>query len=440
MFKSAAAVLLLALATACGGSTPPDQPGPTSPPDVAVAAPSPVRTISRDQMTRMVLTPADVAQEFTYLLDENRAGFFDQNAVAEHTIDPLDLGVDVSAQGFMAGYERSYTNTASTIGKTVAARVYLWSSPDEASEFLRRHIEGSHRHVGSQLDGGVLLKAFDQLNEPGVGQEAVASRFVGDVVARPGAEVTSTIVMWRRGALVAMTGILAISIEDQLPTISRLAHQMNDRMDDVLQGKVIAGALKPAQVSQTETNTPTPVAPAGPLDVRAMALALADLPAGVVVENEDLADQSDGRKSFQRTFKPEDEFIGYGSSQMMEIRVLVSETTSPDAARTAIQVAKSLGAQGVQKLADESSTATSTPRRIRELEIPQVGDDSTGLVSESMTPAGTFEAIVVHFSRDRIRGQLLLVGRAGDISADDVAGLAQLFDQKIMLNLPTPPS
>ena len=382
----------------------------------------------------MVLTQSQIDSEMPGLQLSSRSGYLTDVDVAKHTLDMDDTGEDVAAQGFVDGYEHLFSDQNAPFGPSILTRGYLWDTPDSARVFIRHQMEDAQRLEGSQLPGGITLTEFQGLKAPEVGEDAVAFRVTG-TIADYQTEVVTTLLMWRRGPVVATVGVLSFDDEDRSAIVGRLAQQMDHRIDGVLAGQIVAGPFVPTPVPQVTPRGATTPRPIEDSKLTAMLLTLADLPTGAVITSEGPAETTDATQSYGRRFGPAGATMQLGPSEVTEVRVTVEIYASDAIARAPIEIIRSMGPEWLGQLLQESD-AGKGGTNVEPVDIPQIGDASAALMVRMETPAGKIEAHTVHVSRAQVRAQLLVVGPAGKVFLDDVVALAQLLDQRIRDGLP----
>ena len=418
---------------------------------VATGTPQPtpisIAALSRQHLPGMVLAPVEVIQEFGKLQTTGRASYFDENAAANHTINPADSGTSLKEQGFQAGYESVYSEGGQLFGQNLTARVYLWSGPETAGAFIRRHIQDSSQLVGKTIQGQAVLKGFEEVSVPTIGEETAASSLTATLPALQGAEAKAVLVMWRRGPLVAAVGALVFDGSDPTPSLVRLGQRMNERIDGVLQGKIVA---RPPTSEPPPQPQPVPGANSQTISVDkatlpSMMLGPEDVSDGVGIESEGSPATSDASLAFQRrlTSKDKDKVIRFGSSELTEVRTGIEVYNSPQLARSQVDYLKSLGVEGIRRLVTQSGGASAvgsvSAQDFEILDIPLVGDSSLAMLVKVPLPSGALDAVVLHFVRGPIRAQLFTLSPPGKTTVGDVVTLVRRFDKKIEQSLAQKP-
>ncbi|MDP6455623.1 MAG: hypothetical protein QF898_20260 [SAR202 cluster bacterium] len=438
------AILLIAALAACGPCGDDPATSPVASPEITPAAVAtvtptptqiPLESLSRQHLPGMVLDQTEINTEFTGLQLQERSGYFDPAAAANHTIDPTDTAQDMTSNGYLAGHEQVYSASDPLLRKTVTARVYLWDTTEHARDFIQRHIEASNRYAGGLLENGVTLDSSEQLSPQSIGDQTIATRLAATFEAFDGATFNTTVLMWRRGALVGVVGVLDFDAVDQLPALERLSQRMNDRMDEVLTGSVTAQAPAPNPVIQPTIEAPAQAPTESAVDLTSLTLGIEDLPAGAIIDREGAVEKAGALQAYGRSFKPQSANLVYGSSEFIEVSLVVWEYPNAQSARGPVDFLNNEGVAAARQMAQAQSTSTTALPELDVYDLPTVGDVSIALVLKSSTPSGMVDAIVVHFANGPIRAQLLIVGPSGRVAAEDIASLTQTFNQRIADNL-----
>ena len=362
------------------------------------------------------------------------AGALTAEDVARHTLDPTDTGDNLTDEGFQVAYEHSFGTPRIPLSVTVSARAYLWDEVQAAEKFLHRSETEGKRLVGEELQGGVVVSSYDSFQPPTLGDASVAAAVSGSTVMLPGVSFETTWVSWRRGRIVATVGVLAVDGEDRRPLLSSLATTMDRRIDGVLEGRIVAEA----EAVPTPPREETPLDPQQ-VDLEAMMIAPPDLLADVVVEIEGPLVTTSALKAYGRSFRPDGETIRLGSSELTQLDIKLELYSSSQLAAFPVAFLKSLSPENLTAAARQQTlppgSGFSAPT-IERPNLPEFGDLSAAVQSKSQTASGGVEAVVVHFSRGQLAAQLTFVGPLGRISTEDIADLAEAFDQRILQHLP----
>ena len=390
----------------------------------------------------MVLTQSHIDAVSQGLQIAPGSGYLTKAAVLRHTLDPEDTDEDLSAQGYVDGYEHLYYDPAAPVGLTLTSRVYLWNAADSAKAFLQLQVDDAQRLLGIQFPGGFTLKVFQELDSS-IPVEDVQAFRVTATTASGREQLVSTVILWRRGLVVAAIGALAFDNEDRSDLVEQLSQMMNQRIDGVLAGQVRATPFVPAPLPTPAPATPQGAAPPPPLeeaDLAVMLLTLEDLPVGSAIRSDGLLGTSVASQAYVRSFVPVDSAVTLGSSQVTEVRTAIGVYSDHRFARLPVQMVRSLAQEDLGQLFPKSlaKTGESAPisSTIQRLDLPQVGEASVAIRIDITTEQGNVEAYVVYFARGRVGAQLLVVGPAGHLSVEDVVPLARLFDQRVRENQP----
>ena len=363
------------------------------------------------------------------------AGPLTAEDVARHTLDPADTGDNLTEEGFQVAYEHSFGTPQIPLSVTVSARAYLWNEVQAAEKFLHRSGTESKRFVGEELQGGMVVSSYDSFQLPTIGDASVAATVSGSTAMLPGISFETTVVSWRRGPIVGTVGVLAVDGEDRRSLLSSLATIMDRRIVGVLEGRIIA---ETQAVPTPDPREETQLDPQQ-VDLEAMMIAPADLLADVVVESDGPLVTTNALKAYGRSFRPDGETIRLGSSELTQLDIKLELYASSQLAAFPVAFLKSLSPENLAEAALQQTlppgSGFSAPT-IERPDLPEFGDVSAAVKSKFQTATGGVEAVVVHFSQGQLAAQLTFVGALGRISPEDIADLAQAFDQRILQHLP----
>jgi len=440
-----AAAILTPAATPSPLPQPTQMPTPVPPP---TSTPMPAPLITRNDLPAMVLTQSDIASEFPDLrLNTQGGGYRDNEAAAATSLAPNDTASDLAAQGRLVGYEVAFSDLAAfssgakgrPIGAT--ASVVFFDSPDSAQASLRRDFSQIDRFLGREAEG-ITLKAFQRVDAPDVGSNAVAGRLTVTVAAL-NLDTTSSFVAWQRGPIVASVGASALDDEDRSSAMDQLARRMDGRIKGVLAGEISVAPLP----TPTATPSPSPTRSVGTLeeaarregfDLAAMLPALDDLPADAAVTVEGFLDQPGAIAAYKREFGSSGPFMALGSSQVINIGSTVELHRSTLDARTRVTILETFGPEVFGQLVAAVVAGTpglTAPNIATEaFDLPPIGDLRAGFLVEIETPAGGVQGHMVFYSQGRLFGQLVVIGPA--VALEDTVALARLMEAGMRTNSP----
>ncbi len=384
----------------------------------------------------MVLTQPEVAAEFpASQLDDAERGYQDGRAAANDTIDPADGPEDLAAQGRLDGYRHRFTDPTVLFGPEVLSTVDLFDTAESAGAFLRRQMEDSRRLVGSEVEEGLTIKSFKDLDTPDVGEDAIGGFLVGSSEGLK-VDAGNTFLKWRRGTAVAGVRLISFDGADHADSVRRLAREMDRRIDRVLAGEISATPFVP-----TPTPTKAPVEPVvvEGYDLTAMMPTVADFGDTADVRNEGQIAGSGAGGSYERRFKPVEGFIEFQLSRLSEVQSSVELFDTALQARLPIQFLSSLSAQELTELfgpAFGGGAAGSEDGGVEVLELPALGDASTGYRMKIRTEAADFDTHLLFFTLGRISGRFVLTGPAGAVAMEDVLAFANQIVQRVREHSP----
>ena len=289
----------------------------------------------------MVLQPEDIEAGLPGVdmrLDDG--GYTDNESAADNTPDPDDTGADLEARGRIEGYSYNYSNPADPVFSfsssspadpvvvTVGTSVDLFDTPESASAFIQRQMDDLRRFAEESDE--IVLEEFQESVTPDLGDDTVAAWLILDPADEEN-KSSGALVMWRRGPVVALLGILSRGGQDRSADVEELARQteelalrMDQRIDGVLAGEITATPLMPtpahtSQASLTLLNDPDEDVPLEGYNLPEMLISLADMPEGTVIEMEGFVGGLGPSREYEREFASEGTIISLGSSRIISI-------------------------------------------------------------------------------------------------------------------------
>ena len=395
----------------------------------------------------MVLAQADVDAETQGLpLDIAESGYQDNQGAADGTVYPDDTASDVTALGRLDGYGHQYLDllvllqgdSASGSIFNVSASVDFFDSPEGAPAFIRKQIEDFRRLQGGEISEGFTLTELQESAPPDVGADAIAGVLLISVDV-PGlkTDTSNTFVSWRRDNVVATLTVAAVGDEGRGAVALRLALRMDQRIDGVLAGDIVA------------TPVPSGPGPAGTAEERAvsegynlpaMLHTTADLPEGVALKSEAFIEDSDGISAYQRSFEPsEGQFMELASSRAIGIAETATLHLSPLDAQAPLLLMRNAEPGEIWSLAELAlvgSEFTVTNLTVDPLPVFHVGDVTVAFLMKFDTEFGPFEGHLFFFAQGRLAVDVVITGVANRIALFDTLNLAQFISGKIPENSP----
>ena len=435
---------------------------PTRPPP-RVADPIILAAVTRDHLSSIVLTPAQVQAELPGLpLDTEDTGFQDNEAAAEASLDPDDTGFDLAARGRLDGYQASFFDYVGLFEGSSAGdhpvgadfSVELFNSSGAAQAFIRRGVQDYDRLQGREVEEGVTLNHFAPFTAPRVGADALAGRYKGTIEAID-LELFGTFIVWRRDNLVLSIQIGATDDRDWAAPAQRLAHLMDQRLDGVL-----AGAVRAAPIA-TPTATPAPFATSPPfatpapaagtspsgqtggipgVALPAMLPTLADLAPGAIIEGDGYIQGTDALSVYEREFSAEGLVFTFGLSRLINLSSTVELYATPSEASGGVLMLGAMAPELFAQLAGpafaEGAEFTPEILEVEAIDLPAIGDATAGFVMRIQTATINLDSYMLWFAQGRIAAQLIAMGPPGQVHLNDVARIARLIDQRIRENAP----
>lgn len=223
--------LLLAVAmAACGGGGEPDLTA---------------RPISDADLGTMALYEVDLPQEFADFVRTSESGFKTNEQSAERHFDPADEAQDLELFGQVREYVRVYRLPVGgqipqreAISLVSSAR--LFEDPSGASDYLQDELADMEASVGKDM-GGTTIEKLERFKVDGIADEAVGARTTlllpDDGSERP---AYGTQVSFRRGRLLLSIAVIRTDDKDVGGELDVLARSLDDRIQVVLQGTLMA--------------------------------------------------------------------------------------------------------------------------------------------------------------------------------------------------------
>jgi hypothetical protein len=343
--------------------------------------------ISAEQLAVMVLPRDELGAPEGFELDLEDSGRLTARDAADWTTDPNDSAADLRQDGWLSGYELTYSNPDRSVsferGEGVItgdSTVQLFDTETSARAQLVQEIRDLERFRGKDLDG-VRLARFETFDVD-VGDEAWGV----ELTARArGVTLHGTGVFFRSGRLIADTGFLHVDEAGRHSEAVAAARALESRIQRSLAGELDAEPVplpgQEPEVTQAQLSK--------------MTLGLTDLPEGAFLTDEGRA-RGDGFVTFYRNFDVEQTMIGGSHLMFLRAQTQVFETKA--AAQFMLRsISRPKGrsefARGV--LMGFSKLAGTKARNVRVAPLRGMQGDSTGVVVSFDLPSGRFRTATV---------------------------------------------
>ncbi len=407
----------------------------------------------------MVLQPEDIEAGLPGVdmrLDDG--GYTDNESAADNTPDPGDTGADLEAQGRIEGYSYNYSNPADPVFSfsssspadpvvvTVGTSVDLFDTPESASAFIQRQMDDLRRFAEESDE--IVLEEFQESVTPDLGDDTVAAWLILDPADEEN-KSSGALVMWRRGPVIALLGILSRGGQDRSADVEELVRQteelalrMDQRIDGVLAGEITAAPITPtpAHTSQaflTASNGPDEDVPLEGYNLPEMLISLADLPEGTVIDVEGFVGGPGPSREYEREFASEGPIINLGSSRIINIITRVRLYANTLDASNNVLIASTLPRNPqvfVGFAGDVFADFDPENIDVMPLELPPIGHVSAGFLVKIETEQVDIEGHMVYFAGGRVAAEVFFFGPSGKISVADTLPLVKLIDQRIKEN------
>ena len=359
-------------------------------------------------------------------IDPDQSGFSNNERAADDTIDPEDEPADLDELGRENGYTLAYVDgdfsslTAKEGVFGISTGIDLMQDAKGAERFLQEQLADYERLAGTLVDTEVTLKTakVTPLAGPGEG----AALLLASIEAN-GVVLHATIVAFRLDRLVAAVVLVRVDSADVSAQATTIAASLARRIRDVAAGSI------------EETPVPLPAAggtttaPEGTPSLAGRTLSLADLPAGVKVEQEGYGEpDADVLARFSREFDLGTTKIGRSQLTSLEAEVELYGEES-DATATLLGTEAVLSGAGGKELFASGFTGEAgfSPENLelKVLDRARVGDASVFVFATFDTPAGGFDSLFVYVRVGRMLGTLYATATKGKLKVADVAALAE---------------
>lgn len=423
-----AALAVLLLLPACGTRA-------ADPPSEAAAVGSDEEVkVAQRLLETMVVPQEDIGGLPLGLRVSPESGWKDNRAEARSSLDPDDTAASLRKAGRVTGYELVYyepTQAAIRSGSGVTdvmTWVDLFTSGDAASAYLRGHVDYALRRAGSSPREGVTFGEVEAF-EPGVPGEAYGRResvdFGDDHVFR-------TILLFRRGRIVAGSMLVRADDKDGTAEAKRIAGILDQRIRIALHGGSNGEpVLVPEDGVPLDGQQPTAERPPGVPDLAAIALGPDDLPAGFLCDEGRYTRTQPPRITFRRSFCAQGAAVG--GTRLISLSSQVSVFESEVAAETSLTLTARMmtGADGAKSYAANfaaTSGLVASDVRRRQVKLPGGG---VGVLTTFRTEAGRLAGFSALAQRGRGLATLDAIALAGGFDHHDLLPLLQTVERRL---------
>lgn len=354
-------------------------------------------------------------------VDGGESGPSDNEDAAANTLDPDDSGADLGRGGRIGGYDLLYVDpSAYAAGEglvSVGTSIDLFTDGTSASALLRKERGDYERLIGTEAPAGTLARAETWTLE-GLGEEAFELRVAYD---SSGVRAYGTAVGFRLGRILGWVVVGTADGADVHARVEALARALERRIESVLLGDV-TGEPEPLPAAE----------PGGGLDLAAMALGPADLPAGAAVIREEYVREG----AYQREIDPGPASVGGSRLTFLENDLeLFGGAFQAGSALNELSAFFSSGSAELLEVVEgqfaESAGLEASGVSFEHVPTPGLADGSLAVRTTFVTPDGVYEGFYVFVQVEGVLAVLFALGRQGEVSFDDVRPLAETVVERI---------
>ena len=360
------------------------------------------KQLGRDELATMVLPQDAMGGAYADLeLDEENSGHVDNAEAAKDNIDLDDNRESLIRAGRISGYTQSFD----FVGKrdrllSVSTSVELIRDEEAASAYLEDVLADFGRMKNRQFEG-VRIKQVKLFDVRGIGHEA---RGVEASFAYGKRRVHATLVLFRRGRVVADATLIRADRTKIRDEVQRLARVLESRVSGVLRGE--------------EVREPEPVARSFGPDLESLTFSARDF-RGASLAHEGYFNFGDVR-AFLREF---DVSGRLGDSRIFYARAMTQVFPNNRAAKADQRFVGS--AQGSRSVARRflREFFKETNQKLAGVEAHPLrwdGRDTVGIQFFFKAPNGRMEGVLLSIQRGSLRGTVTVIGRAKDVEPNDV--------------------
>ena len=233
--------------------------------------------------------------------------------------------------------------------------------------------------------------------------------------------------------MVAVVQLVALDTKDRDAIAAFLARQMDAQITKALAGEVLVTPIPTP--SPTPVLSPEQMALQAGFDLKKMVPTPEDpVLAGSKIEAEGFLTDPNVVASYERSFIPTTPPVFTVGSSLV-IRVLTSvqlHGTIAEAQGTVAVDPSAKAADFAQQFGIDAENVVGQPLD----KVPQIADASGGFTLNIKTRQVELDAVFLLFSRGQVSAQVVAIGPALLVNAEDVAKLGQLVDQRIQASSP----
>ncbi len=383
--------------------------------------------ITKAQLAAMVLPQAELGTVAQGLKADGDGGPVDNAEAAADTLDPEDTGKSVRSAGRLGGHAAYYGGTNLVSAKKprgvviVGTEVELMEDTVYAAQYLHKELGDLQRFQGKQDDGS-KLSGVTSFEVTGVGDEAEGQLATSTFGKK---RLYLTAVAFRREQVIGVALVARADTEDAQGEARALAVKLDQRVQDVLAGRIGA---KPAPPEPDETQK---AAFAGQEKLPALTASAKDVAPGAVAASEGRA-TNDDYLTYYRVF----EDVRVGGSHLIKLRVETQlYRTKADATNAYLRLGRAEGRQAyAHKLVDEIAKETGLQvQGVQAQPLQGAGRGFVGIVVTFESREGSYRFTTVITQSRNVLAAVTGFCHTSALNPDDMKPLARRARARLLV-------
>ena len=193
------------------------------------------REIADEDLRLMVLTRGELGEKYAdFELDDEASGFESNQERIRLACDPQDEENDIESFERLTTFKQTHVSDE----EALQLRIILFKAPPGASGSFKDDVEDVRRQVGQTCDD-IAIEDIQEFDAEEIAEESLGIVLAVDIKDQEGDEgkLYQTIVVFRRGRIVASARITRFDEMDVRPEVTALARRLDERIEDVLEGE-----------------------------------------------------------------------------------------------------------------------------------------------------------------------------------------------------------